>query len=99
MIISISKGQQITIPANIREALGLTIGSKVEIEEENGKIILKPIEEDLENTRKKIIEIAIKIRQKSTDDSFIANPVYFGREPACVYCAYNQICPFSLVKA
>ena len=31
MIITISKGQQITIPANIRENLGLNVGSKVEM--------------------------------------------------------------------
>jgi len=60
MIISISKGQQITIPANIREALGLTIGSKVEIEEENGKIILKPIEEDLDEVFSKAKQIKPK---------------------------------------
>ncbi len=58
----------------------------------------KPDKGDLSETRKKILEVARKIRQKLPADSFIANPVYFGREPACVYCAYNAICPFSLVK-
>jgi len=49
MMVTISKGQQVTIPANIRKEFGLNIGSKMEISEENGKIILKPIGEDLNN--------------------------------------------------
>ena len=53
MIISISKGQQITIPANIREELGLDVGSRMEIEEEEGKIILKPLGKDLRALFKK----------------------------------------------
>lgn len=48
MLATISKGQQITIPATIREALGLSIGSKVEIEQIGQKIVIKPIGEDLE---------------------------------------------------
>ena len=58
----------------------------------------KPDKNELEETRQKILEVAAKVRLKLKDDSFIANPVYFGREPACVYCAYNTICPFSLTK-
>lgn len=60
MIISISKGQQITIPANIREELGLDVGSRMEIEEEKGNIILKPIGEDLHT----LFEKAKKIKPK-----------------------------------
>lgn len=48
MIIKISKGQQITIPRELREALNLRIGSNVEIEKKGDKIIIKPIDEDLE---------------------------------------------------
>ncbi len=47
MIATISKGQQITIPAIIREALGLDVGSKIEMERIGQKIILKPIGDDL----------------------------------------------------
>lgn len=60
MIISISKGQQITIPANIREELGLDVGSRMEIEEEKGNIILKPIGKDLQT----LFEKAKKIKPK-----------------------------------
>ncbi|HLC86583.1 MAG TPA: AbrB/MazE/SpoVT family DNA-binding domain-containing protein [Candidatus Nanoarchaeia archaeon] len=48
MIVTISKGLQITIPSDIRNHLGLEVGSKVEIEEKNGNILIKPIEEDVE---------------------------------------------------
>ena len=60
MITSISKGQQVTIPAEIRKKLGLDIGSKMEINQKNGKIILKPIGEGLE----KIFKEAKKIKPK-----------------------------------
>lgn len=49
MIVTISKGQQITIPANMRELLGLDIGSKVDVEYEEGKIVISPVGEELED--------------------------------------------------
>lgn len=58
-----------------------------------------PNENDLKKTEKLITETAAKIHHDVKNNSFIANPKYFGREPACVYCAYNAICPFSLAKA
>lgn len=57
-----------------------------------------PTEKDLEKTEKLILDTAEKIRRDTKNNKFIANPKYFGREPACVYCAYNSICPFSLAK-
>ena len=48
MLTTISKGMQITIPATIREVLGLGAGSRVEIERTGKKIIIKPIEDDIE---------------------------------------------------
>lgn len=48
MIVTVSKGQQITIPVNMREMLGLDIGSKVDVEYEEGKIVIKPVGEELE---------------------------------------------------
>ena len=47
MILTISKGQQITIPSKLRNELDLEVGSKVEIEKKGNKIIIKPIDEDL----------------------------------------------------
>ena len=64
MIATISKGQQITIPASIREALALEVGSKMEIEQIGKKIVLKPLGDELET----LFEQAKKIkpRQKLT---------------------------------
>ena len=48
MITTISKGQQITIPAEIRQSFKLKAGSKIEIEVIGKNIVMKPLEEDLE---------------------------------------------------
>ena len=48
MIVTISKGQQITIPADMRKELKLKVGSKVELIREENNIIIQPLEEDLE---------------------------------------------------
>ncbi|MDP3727859.1 MAG: AbrB/MazE/SpoVT family DNA-binding domain-containing protein [bacterium] len=53
MITTMSKGQQITIPSEMRQSLGLKQGSKMEIEIIGKKIVIKPIiEEDLEQLLK-----------------------------------------------
>lgn len=57
-----------------------------------------PTEKDFKQTEELILETAQKIKNDTKNNKFIANPKYFGREPACVYCAYNSICPFSLTK-
>jgi len=49
MITKISKGLQITIPRPIRRAFHLKIGSKIEIEKKGDKIVITPIEEDLDS--------------------------------------------------
>ncbi len=58
----------------------------------------KPTKKDLEKTEGLISETADNIRRDLKNNHFEANPKYFGREPACNYCAYNTICPFSLAK-
>jgi len=58
----------------------------------------KPTKEILEVTEKEIIETAKNIRENLKEDKFPANPKYFGRVPACTYCAYNSICPYSLTR-
>ena len=60
MIVTISKGQQITIPAEMRKELKLKIGSKVEMVKGKNEIIIKPIEGDLE----KLFEEAKNIKPK-----------------------------------
>ncbi len=57
-----------------------------------------PTEKDLEKVENLVIETAEKIKHDTKNNAFAANPKYFGREPACNYCAYNSICPFSLAK-
>lgn len=58
----------------------------------------KPELAKIKRTEEEIIEVAQNIRANLRNDSFPANPKYFGRNPACNYCAYNSICPFSLVR-
>ena len=48
MIITISKGQQITIPSEFRKDLNLKVGSRVEIVKRKNEIVIKPIGDDLE---------------------------------------------------
>ncbi len=58
-----------------------------------------PTAKDLEKTEKLITDTAQKITNDIKSNHFIANPKYFGREPACIYCAYKSICPFPLAKS
>ncbi len=60
--------------------------------------VCQPAEKDLKKTETLILETAENIRRDIKNNNFVANPKYFGREPACNYCAYNSICPFSLAK-
>ncbi len=57
-----------------------------------------PTLKDLEKVEKLITETANNIKRDSKKSQFKANPKYFGRVPACNYCAYNTICPYSLTK-
>lgn len=57
MIIEVSKGYQITIPAEFRKEFGLGIGSPMEISKEDGRIVIQPIKEEMNvlfNNAKKI---------------------------------------------
>ncbi len=58
----------------------------------------EPKKEDLEETEARVVEVAKEIRGNLQADNFPANPKYFGKQPACNYCAYSSICPFSLIK-
>ncbi|MBI2141152.1 AbrB/MazE/SpoVT family DNA-binding domain-containing protein [Candidatus Woesearchaeota archaeon] len=60
MIVTVSKGQQITIPSRYRKDLNLRIGSKVELVKRRSEIIIKPIGEDLG----KLFEQAKKLKPK-----------------------------------
>ena len=60
MIITVSKGQQITIPSQYRKDLSLDIGSKIELVKQGKKLIIKPLDEDLD----RLFEQAKKIKPK-----------------------------------
>ena len=53
MILTISKGQQITIPAKMRKTLGLDVGRKLELIKTKEGIILKPISGNLDDLFRK----------------------------------------------
>jgi len=58
---------------------------------ESGIIGIHHIEDsDLEEVKEKIKEVSVGIRNKN----FPATPKYM----ACQYCAYNQICPYAMVR-
>ena len=59
----------------------------------------QPKLEQIKKTEEEVIEVAKNIQENLQNDNFSANPKYFGRRPACFYCPYNSICPFSLTKA
>lgn len=48
MIVEMSKGKQITIPAEIRNQFDLDAGSRLEIARRRNEIVLKPIGDDLQ---------------------------------------------------
>ena len=58
----------------------------------------EPTEETMKKTEGEVVDVAKNIRSDLKADSFKANPKYFGRLPACNYCAYKSICPFSLAR-
>ncbi len=45
MIAEISKGSQITIPAQWRKSLGLAIGDKIDIEIEGKSLVISPLDD------------------------------------------------------
>ncbi len=47
-------------------------------------------EDDLDNIKEDVLEVSAGIRQQD----FPAKPEY----KACTYCAYNQICPFAVIR-
>ncbi len=62
MITKISKGLQITIPAEFRNELELEVGSKVEIDLKDNKIIISPIDEDLDKLFKEAKKTKPKLK-------------------------------------
>ena len=59
----------------------------------------EPTKEMMRQIEEEVVQVAKNIRSDLRNDSFEANPKYFGRLPACNYCAYSSICPFSLARS
>ena len=53
MIVEMSKGKQLTIPAELREEFQLSSGARVEIFKRENEIIIRPIGADLKEMFKK----------------------------------------------
>jgi len=70
IIVTISKGQQITIPAEFRKDLDFKAGSKVELIKKQNKIIIQPLEDDLDKlfAAAKGIEPKHKLTAKQMDE-------------------------------
>ena len=60
MIVEMSKGKQITIPAEIRHRFDLGIGSKLEIFSKKKEIVLKPVGDELD----KLLDGARNVKPK-----------------------------------
>ncbi len=61
MIVEISKGKQITIPAELREQFHLDAGSRVEVIGREGEIVIRPLHDDVEDFFKKSKTIRPKV--------------------------------------
>jgi len=70
MIKTISKGYQLTIPADLRNELGMTIGSKVDIEKKNNTLIIKPIAKD---TMKEMFNEVNRMKTMNVTPSKVVN--------------------------
>jgi len=77
MITTISKGQQVTIPAQFRKALHLTVGSRVEIEKKGKTLVIKPIDGDLKTLFREAKTVAPKRRLSAKQmDELIEHEVH-----------------------
>lgn len=52
MLIEMSKGKQLTLPAGLRAKYGLEEGSRMEVEDTGKGILIRPMENDLEEVFK-----------------------------------------------
>lgn len=76
MLVTISKGSQLTIPAEYRKELNISAGSRVELEMKGKNLMIIPLSDDL----KKLFEEAknVKVKHDMTAkemDEYIKNEV------------------------
>ncbi len=77
MIVKISKGQQITIPLEFRKELNLRSGNNIDIEKRGNSIIIKPIDEDLEELFEEAKKTKPKYKLSAKDiDKLVENEIH-----------------------
>ena len=76
MLITVSKGSQITIPAELRKKYNIKVGGRVEIKESNNRIIIDPIDVDIEKLFKEARMIKPKHNMTAKEmDEYIENEI------------------------
>jgi AbrB family looped-hinge helix DNA binding protein len=78
MIIKISKGYQITIPAKVRRKFGLGIGTPIDIEERGTEIIVKPLGKQAKEGLKELFRESDKYKSNLTPEQLekMENDIY-----------------------
>lgn len=66
MITKISKGYQITIPAEVRHRFGLDIGTPIDIEERKSEIVIKPLSRATKEELKELFKESDKYKLNLT---------------------------------
>jgi len=76
MILTISKGSQITIPAELRNEFNLKPGSRIELEKDGKKLMIRPIGDVLKTLFEEAKHVKVKhdMTAKEMDD-YIKNEV------------------------
>lgn len=68
MITRMSKGYQITIPAEIRHRFGLDIGTTIDIEERKSEIVIKPLNRATKEELKELFKESDKYKLNLTPE-------------------------------
>ncbi|MEK6838104.1 MAG: AbrB/MazE/SpoVT family DNA-binding domain-containing protein [Nanoarchaeota archaeon] len=68
MITKISKGYQITIPAEVRHRFGLDVGTVIDIEERGTEIIVKPVGKSAKEGLKELFRRSDKYKNNFTPE-------------------------------
>lgn len=71
VVVTVTRNTQITIPKKIREKLGIRVGDKVEVDIEDGKVVVRKLKPSFAGYRdflpRGFEEVLKKIRKDSTE--------------------------------
>ena len=78
MITKISKGYQITIPAEVRHKFGLDVGTSIDIEERGKEIVIKPLSRTTKDELKELFKESDKYKNNLTPEQLeeLENDIY-----------------------